>query len=181
LEERDELILRKTKKDLSLILLEIQVLRNLPPNETETGVADEDLKNYLEGLIYAQNNNLGIGIASQYIIKKADGEYLYNNKPIVFHSKKTDYFKLFDSLYDITNGGGEVTYSELYREYRKHGGKKPKKGETADEIKHKISNLVTSFFSFVRVDGRKISRVNLGGRNFIEAITISGLRFNNKR
>ena len=83
-DEEELKAIKKAEKDLRLISAEIRHLRHLRPEESSTGIVDENLKHYIDSLFFAKDNHMGSVVADRYIIRKKDGDFLCDNKPLYF-------------------------------------------------------------------------------------------------
>lgn len=111
-----------------------------------------------------------------YITQKGD-DFYYKGQYLKL-SKKSDYYKVFCSLFAKLPGGGEISYQELTEEIQSRIPKA--KGKNDEEMRKFIqSNLTDKSNGFVRY--AKIPATEDNGKTLIETIRGAGITFNNKQ
>jgi len=126
------------------------------------------------GIIFKHLSEKGNN-ASYYITKK-DDDFYYKGQYLKL-SKKSEYYKVFCSLYAKLPGGGEIKYKELAVEI--HSRLPATKGKTNEEMTKFIQdNLTGSKNGFFRYAGIPDTEDN--GKPLIETMRGVGVRFNNR-
>ncbi len=112
----------------------------------------------------------------KFYITKKDDDFHYKGRYLNL-SKKSDYYKVFSSLYAKLPEGGEITYKELGGETKSRI--KKTSGYKDEEMQKFIQrNLTDKSNGFMRYAGIPTTEDN--GRSLIEVVRGSGIIFNNK-
>ena len=114
---------------------------------------------------------------NKFYITKIDDDFYYKGQYLKL-SKKSEYYKVFCSLFARLHAGGEITYQELSKEIE---SRMPKaKGKSDEEMRKLIQdNLTGQKNGFIRY--AKIPATEDNGKPLIETVRTSGISFNNKR
>jgi hypothetical protein len=117
------------------------------------------------------DNKIGL-----YITQK-DDDFYYKGQYLKL-SKKSDYYKVFCSLFAKLPNGGEISYQELTKEIQSRIPKT--KGKNDEEMRKFIqSNLTDKSNGFVRY--AKMPATEDNGKALIETMRGAGITFNNKQ
>jgi hypothetical protein len=114
---------------------------------------------------------------NKFYITKKDDDFYYKGQYLKL-SKKSEYYKIFCSLFSKLPEGGEITYQELSKEIVSRIPKAKNKSE--EEMRKLIQdNLTGKKNGFVRY--AKIPASEDNGKPLIETVRASGIAFNNRR
>lgn len=116
------------------------------------------------------------------IEKKPDGNFSYKGK-LLEVSKDTLWFTLFDIVYELTDGNGEISNEKIESALRKKvvRGKKVPPREPLKRNRRIGNNLGkhNGFLKYAKIDGESFGKETLpDGRPFIKCLT-HRVRFNN--
>lgn len=124
----------------------------------------------------ALNHNFGDKKPSGFYITKQGDDFHYKGRYINL-SKKSDYYKVFASLYALVPEGGEVSYKDLTAEVKNRLRKIEDKPD--EEMRKLIQrNLTDRSNGFMRYAA--IPETEDNGKPLIEVVRGSGIAFNNK-
>jgi hypothetical protein len=114
-----------------------------------------------------------------YFIKEDEG-YFFNGSLIKGISEETNYFKIFDCLYNCAPTGGLILYKQIIEMVRSRINDTKVKRYSSEKIKKFIQkNLTDESNGFLKY--AKISNITDSGDKLIRVKRGSGFIFNNKK
>lgn len=123
------------------------------------------------------NHKYTDGKPSSFYITKKDDDFYYKGLHILSSKKKTDYYKVFCTLYAQLPEGGEISYEDLISKIQSRIPKT--RAKTRDEMQKFIQrNLTDKSNGFMRY--AKIAETEDNGKPLISVERGSGIIFNNK-
>ena len=115
--------------------------------------------------------------------KKQSGEYYYREK-ILEVSKDTLWFAMFDTVYELTNGSGEISNDEIEKKLRKitiHGNKIRRQTD-AKKRNRRIKNSLTKdngFLKYAKVEGASLWEMLPEKEKILFEFPMHRVKFNN--
>ncbi|PJE51573.1 MAG: hypothetical protein COV29_00230 [Candidatus Yanofskybacteria bacterium CG10_big_fil_rev_8_21_14_0_10_36_16] len=134
-------------------------------------VSDKKIKGF-----YKQYQKEGPGQDPKRLISKNKSAYFYKSKQIVFDSEETDYFRVFDVLYENSGQDNFLSYENIDKEMVRRGS--PKLIDDQQKIK-RIHNAVKNLFLYSRCGSEKLKNTTPNKTELIKKVRGRGCVFNN--
>jgi ribosome-associated translation inhibitor RaiA len=119
-------------------------------------------------------------VKSNRIVDKVEGTYYYYGNPIEIRNKDTDYFNVFDVVFELMPNGGQKSYADIETALRKRSvrGKKIHALTNTKRDRRIRMNLTSTGNGFFRY-AKNIENTSTLGHPLIDTQMGKGIIFNN--